>query len=295
MVMERRREYFGPEEWSRPTLGAVVPFRLVSPARRIVVEILSVLSRWVHVLAGIIWIGMLYFFNFVNIPFQGTQDGDTKKKVNPELLPRTLFWFRWGAAWTWATGVLLLLLVFYHGGLTFDPDGGWGAAAFVMVAVTFLATFVYDALHKSALGKDPKTFGAIGFVLVALVAFLMARWAGFSYRGYNIHLAAMFGTIMAFNVWFKIWPAQQKILRAVKEGTAPDAALLAMAGARSRHNTYLSLPLFWGMINSHTTYFAGGNLGIGDAWAYVVYLAVILIGWHVVWHLYRRAGKVKGF
>jgi uncharacterized membrane protein len=295
MVMERRREYFGPEEWSRPTLGAVVPFRPVSPARRIVVEILSVLSRWVHVLAGIIWIGMLYFFNFVNIPFQGTQDGDTKKKVNPELLPRTLFWFRWGAAWTWATGVLLLLLVFYHGGLTFDPDGGWGAAAFVMVAVTFLATFVYDALHKSALGKDPKTFGAIGFVLVALVAFLMARWAGFSYRGYNIHLAAMFGTIMAFNVWFKIWPAQQKILRAVKEGTAPDAALLAMAGARSRHNTYLSLPLFWGMINSHTTYFAGGNLGIGDAWAYVVYLAVILIGWHVIWQLYKRAGKVKGF
>ena len=258
-------------------------------------EILSALSRWIHVLAGIVWIGMLYFFNFVNGPFQGTQDGETKKKVNPELLPRALYFFRMGAAWTWVTGVILLMLVFYHGGITFDPDGTWGVAAYVLIAVTFLAPFVYDALHKSPLGKDPKTFGGIAFVLVAVVAFLMARWAGFSYRSYNIHLAVMFGTIMAWNVWFVIWPAQQKILRAVKDGTAPDAALIALAGARSRHNTYMSVPLVWGMLNSHTTYFAGGNLGIPDAYAFVVFLLVVLLGWHVVWQLYKRAGKLKGF
>jgi uncharacterized membrane protein len=258
-------------------------------------EILSALSRWIHVLAGIVWIGMLYFFNFVNGPFQGTQDGETKKKVNPELLPRALWWFRMGAAWTWVTGVILLMLVFYHGGITFDPDGSWGVPAYVVIALTFLAPFVYDALHKSPLGKDPKTFGGIAFVLVAVVAFLMARWAGFSYRSYNIHLAVMFGTIMAWNVWFRIWPAQQKILRAVKEGTAPDAALVALAGARSRHNTYMSVPLVWGMLNAHTTYFAGGNLGIPEAFAFVVFLVVVLLGWHVVWHLYKRAGKVKGF
>jgi uncharacterized membrane protein len=258
-------------------------------------EILSALSRWIHVLAGIVWIGMLYFFNFVNGPFQGTQDGETKKKVNPELLPRALWWFRMGAAWTWVTGVILLMLVFYHGGITFDPDGTWGVAAYVLIAVTFLAPFVYDALHKSPLGKDPKTFGGVAFVLVVVVAFLMARWAGFSYRSYNIHLAVMFGTIMAWNVWFRIWPAQQKIIRAVKEGTAPDAALVALAGARSRHNTYMSVPLVWGMLNAHTTYFAGGNLGIPEAYAFVVFLLVVLLGWHVVWHLYKRAGKVKGF
>jgi uncharacterized membrane protein len=63
-------------------------------------EILNGPFRWIHILAGIVWIGMLYFFNFVNGPFQGTLDGETKKKVNPELLPRALFWFRWGAAWT---------------------------------------------------------------------------------------------------------------------------------------------------------------------------------------------------
>jgi len=258
-------------------------------------EILSALSRWIHVLAGIVWIGMLYFFNFVNGPFQGTQDGETKKKVNPELLPRALWWFRMGAAWTWVTGVILLMLVFYHGGITFDPDGTWDVAAYVVIALTFLAPFIYDALHKSPLGKDPKTFGGVAFVLVAVVAFLMARWAGFSYRSYNIHLAVMFGTIMAWNVWFRIWPAQQKIIRAVKDGTAPDAALVALAGARSRHNTYMSVPLVWGMLNAHSTYFAGGNLGIPDAYAFVVFLLVVLLGWHVVWHLYKRAGKVKGF
>jgi uncharacterized membrane protein len=80
----------------------------------------------------------------------------------------------------------------------------------------------------------------------------------------------------------------------VKAGTAPDAALVAMAGARSRHNTYMSVPLFWGMINQHTTYFSGDNLGIPAAWSFAVYLVVILIGWHVVWHLYKRAGRVKG-
>ena len=256
------------------------------------VEILSVLSRWIHVLAGITWIGMLYFFNFVNGPFQGTMDGDTKKKVNPELMPRALYWFRWGAAWTWLTGVLLLQFVFWGAKITLKPEASWSPVAIAMLALVFVAPFVYDALAKSI--KEAKVFGAVGYVLLAIVICLM-HWSGYSYRGYNIHLAAMLGTIMAWNVWFRIWPAQQKILRAVKEGTAPDAALVALAGGRSRHNTYMSVPLLWGMINAHTSYFAGGNLGIEDSFAFVPYLVVILIGWHVVWHLYKKAPTIKGF
>ena len=127
-------------------------------------DILSALFRWLHILAGIIWIGMLYFFNWVNGPFAGTMDGDTKKKVVPELMPRALFWFRWGAAWTWITGALLLALVFYHGGIMFEDGWGWGRRAMALVAVTLLAPFVYDFLQKSALGKDPKVFGAVAFV-----------------------------------------------------------------------------------------------------------------------------------
>jgi len=254
------------------------------------VDILSALFRWIHILAGIVWIGMLYFFNFVNGPFQGTLDGDSKKKVNPELLPRALWWFRWGAAWTWFTGVLLLLLVFYHGRITFDADGRWTPGAIVMALLVFAAPFVYDALHKSPLGKDPKLFGGVSFVLVAVVAALMQFWAAFSFRALNIHLAAMFGTIMAYNVWYRIWPAQQKILRAVKDGTAPDAALVALAGARSRHNVYMSVPLFWGMVNQHTT-----TVVLPGQLAFATFLIVALVGWHVVWQLYKKAPSIKGF
>jgi uncharacterized membrane protein len=105
----------------------------------------------------------------------------------------------------------------------------------------------------------------------------------------------MFGTTMAFNVWFRIWPAQQKIVRAVKEGAAPDADLVKLAGLRSRHNTYMSVPLFYTMIGQHTTFFAGGNWGIPTDWWWIVFLAIIGLGWHVVFQLYKRSGKVQGF
>jgi uncharacterized membrane protein len=191
--------------------------------------------------------------------------------------------------------VFLLQIVFYSGGIMFDPGFGMGKRAIVLLALVFLAPFLYDALHKSPLGKDPKQFGAVAFLLVAVFVALMAKAAGFSYRAFNIHLGAMFGTIMAFNVWFRIWPAQQKIIMAVKNGQPPDAPLVALAGARSRHNTYMSVPLVWAMINQHTTAFAGGNLGIPGEYAFVVLLAIVLVGWHVVWHLYKKAGQVKGF
>ena len=111
----------------------------------------------------------------------------------------------------------------------------------------------------------------------------------------TIHLGALFGTTMAFNVWFRIWPAQRQIITAVKNGTPPDAALVALAGARSRHNTYMSVPLVWTMINQHTTPFAGGNLGLTSQTAFVSVLVMVLLGWHIVWQLYKRAGKVQGF
>src|SRR5919202_1155844 len=60
--------------------------------------------RWFHFAAGITWIGLLYFFNLVNVPFQKTIDADTKKKVNPEILGRSLWWFRWGALVTVLAG-----------------------------------------------------------------------------------------------------------------------------------------------------------------------------------------------
>src|SRR5690348_16662215 len=146
--------------------------------------------RWIHIVAGIMWIGHLYFFNFVNGPFAATLDADARKKVVPELMPRALYWFRWGAAWTWVTGVLLLLLIFWHGRLALEANASWNAGAIVMLLVTFLGAVVYDMLANSGLAKNLLNLGAVGLVLVILVI-LGYIGAGFSYRGYVIHTGAM--------------------------------------------------------------------------------------------------------
>jgi uncharacterized membrane protein len=234
-----------------------------------------------------VWIGHLYFFNFVNIPFQAVLDGGAKKQVNPELLPRALFWFRWGAAWTWITGVLLLMLVFYHGGLMFDTTAGWGVGPIIMVALTFLATFIYDALMNIEAMKNTRNAAIVGWLLTLVVVLLFIYVGGFGYRAYVIHVGAMFGTIMAFNVWFRIWPAQQLIIRAVKEGTPPPADKVALAGLRSRHNTYLSIPLVWAMIDMHTV------VPFASHWIWL--MVIVAAGWWLCTMFYRQSQKVKGF
>jgi uncharacterized membrane protein len=255
---------------------------------------IEAILRWVHVLAGILWIGHLYFFNFVNGPLAAKLDAPTRKSVVPELMPRALYWFRWGAAWTWITGFLMLLIVYYMNKIAVDTKE-FTTGSLVMIVVTFAAVFIYDALFKSALAKNVKVAVSVAFVLVAIILFLYVNYGAFSYRGTLIHTGALFGSIMAFNVWFRIWPAQKKIIRAVKEGAAPDPDLVKLAGGRSRHNTYLSVPLLWTMIGQHTTYFAGGNLGIPSSYYWIGFLIIILIGWHIVWQLYKIAGKVPGF
>ena len=250
--------------------------------------------RWLHIFVGILWIGHLYFFNFVNAQMTAKLDGATKAKVVPELMPRALYWFRWGAAWTWITGVVLLLLVFWHGGLMFDPGDGWGGGAIGMVVITFLAVFVYDALWNSGLKSNVRAATIVSFLLLAVTVFLFVNVGAFTPRAVLIHTGAMFGTMMAFNVWFRIWPAQQRIIAAVKAGEAPAAADPALAGLRSKHNTYMSLPLLWAMANEHATPFFGGNFGIPGDYYWVAWLVIVVIGWHVIFHCYRIAGRVSG-
>jgi len=247
-------------------------------------DVLQSLFRWIHVVAGVMWIGHLYFFNFVNAQLGPVLDGETKKKMVPELMPRALYWFRWGAAYTWVTGVLLLLLVYYHGGIMFDLGGDWGPISLLMIVLVFIAPFIYDALYKTAL-KDPTTGFVAGAVLSAVVLFIMQVVAHFSFRAYAIHLGAMFGTIMAFNVWFRIWPAQQQIIRATKDGQAPDAALVALAGTRSKHNTYMSVPLIFMMMAQHAVWSAN----------WLILAIVVLVGWGAVYWLYGKSKTVKGF
>ena len=255
---------------------------------------ITFIFRWLHIFVGIIWIGHLYFFNFVNGQMTAKLDGATKQKVVPELMPRALYWFRWGAAWTWITGVVLLLLVFWHGGLMFDPGDGWGGGAIGMVLITFLGVFVYDALWNSGLKSNVRAATVVSFLLLAVTVFLFVNVGAFTPRAVLIHTGALFGTMMAFNVWFRIWPAQQRIIAAVKAGEAPAAADPALAGLRSKHNTYMSLPLLWAMANEHATPFFGGNFGIPGDYYWVAWLLVVAIAWHVIFQCYRIAGRVSG-
>jgi uncharacterized membrane protein len=243
--------------------------------------------RWIHIVAGILWIGLLYFFNWVNAVIAPKLDAESKKKVLPELLPRALYWFRWGAAWTWTTGVLLLAVLYYHGKLMWEGGvSAWGLLPGIMVAVTFFGVFLYDVLAKTVL-KDPKAAFIGGWVLLsALYYFYRMQIPEVGYRGANIHLGGMLGTFMAFNVWFRIWPAQQKVITAIKAGTPPDAAAAGLAGLRSKHNTYMSFALVFTMINLHTIELAD------KTWAISV---VILVGWLACYLCYQKSKSVPGF
>ena len=262
------------------------------------------LFKWIHIIAGITWIGLLYFFNWINGHVAATLDADSKKKIVPELMPRALYFFRWGAAWTWVTGLVLLYVIFWNGSLTMGESAGnlmfeagteVTMSAHILLLVVFAGVFIYDFLYKSALASNVRVITIVSFVLIGAVVYLMQHVAMFDYRAFNIHLGTMFGTMMAFNVWFRIWPAQQSIITSIKNGEAPDGDLVALAGSRSKHNTYLSVPLIWTMINQHTTYFSGGNLGIPSEYSWLVLLGIVALGWHIVWQLYKKSGQVKGF
>ena len=268
------------------------------------VEVANPIARWLHIIAGITWIGLLYYFNWINGHVVATMDKDSKQKVVPELMPRALYFFRWGAAWTWATGLILLYVVYWHGSLSmgesvgnlmFDSGAEVTGLSHLMILITFVTVFAYDYLYRSGLIKDVKVMTIVTFFLIAGIIYLMKFYGQFSYRAFNIHLGALFGTIMAFNVWFRIWPAQQSIITAIKNSDAPDGDLVVLAGLRSKHNTYMSVPLIWTMMNQHTTVFAGGNFGITDSTNWLVLLIIVALGWHIVWQLYKKSGIVKGF
>ena len=87
-------------------------------------SLVSVLLRFGHIMFGIVWLGHLYFFNLVNVPFQGDLDKELKPKVNPKLLLRAFWWFRWGAMYTFVIGVLLFGFKYFHQGLFFEHGGG---------------------------------------------------------------------------------------------------------------------------------------------------------------------------
>ena len=247
-------------------------------------EWLNVIFRWTHLAAGVMWIGHLWFFNFVNAQLAKTYDPDSRKKVLPELMPRALYWFRWGAAYTWITGILLLFLVYWFGGVMVNPEQGMGphAAGGIGLVLIIVGFLVYDVLWKSV--KNEKAGAAISFVLVAVFAYVLTRFM--SGRAMYIHVGGLFGTVMAANVWMRIWPSQRKIIAGVKgTAAAADPSVVALAGLRSKHNTYMSMPLMFMMISNHFPTLYGSDLN------WVILMVLVAVGWAVTKFLYQKSAS----
>ena len=261
-----------------------------------VLTILHLLFRWMHVVAGIMWIGHLWFFNFVNAQLVKTYDADSKKKVLPELMPRALYWFRWGAMYTFISGALLFAIIYPAGGALLPSESTMNShlAATLVLVIAFAGFAIYDQLWKNV--KNEMVAAAISFVLLVGAAFGMSRFL--SGRATWVSMGAILGTIMFANVWMRIWPNQRKIIAGVKgTGPAPDASVAAMAGLRSKHNTYMSMPLMLFMVSNHFPNVVIGSkdspivdLGYSNNnIGFIVIGVYILLGWGITKLFYNKS------
>jgi uncharacterized membrane protein len=216
------------------------------------------LLRWIHFLGGITWIGLLYFFNLVNVQFQKEIDAPTKLKANPPLLTRSLWWFRWGAVVTWLTG-FLYLGYFTTAGKEIASNAG--PALLVFLVIWSFAFTVLSGVYRASVAGGPFKDGRTVAVVVAIVVIVagsvmtwLVRGWGASNRAMSILVGGGIGTIMLMNVWMIIWPLQKKIIAATKataESGAPAPAdqpkWARRAFLASRTNSWLSIPMLFFM------------------------------------------------
>ncbi|MGQ0836276.1 MAG: urate hydroxylase PuuD [Gammaproteobacteria bacterium] len=232
----------------------------------------NLVLRWAHVITGIAWIGSSFYFIWLdarlNVPPRDPEDPDVagdlwavhgggfyhsqKYKVAPAQLPEPLHWFKWEAYFTWMTGFVLFIVVYYFnaGTLLADPGSGRlapGTAVLVSVALVIGGWFIYDLLNRSKL--PDAAFVAIGSALLLALCWGVAQL--FSGRGAYMQVGVMLGTIMAANVFFVIIPAQRELVAAKLAGHAPDPRPGLRAKQRSVHNNYLTLPVVFAMVSPH--------------------------------------------
>jgi uncharacterized membrane protein len=192
----------------------------------------------------------------------------------------TLHWFKWEAAMTWLSGVPLLILVYYVGGLLVDDRATFNTAAAIGIGVIFAGWIVYDLLWLSPLAKIEPLAIAISYALIVALAWWLPHVM--SNRAAFMHVGAVLGTLMAFNVWMRIIPAQKRMVAAAREGREIDQRLADRAKFRSKHNTYMVIPVVMIMISNHfptTTY--------GNQYNWIVLGVLTLVGW-VVAHVIRK-------
>ncbi len=247
---------------------------------------LQALLRWVHVFAGILWIGQTYLFNFLERNMQraaGAEPGHIwmvhgggfyflQKKSFQQPIPPELYWFKWQAAITWISGFLLFIMVYYMGGLMLDGEADLAPAVALSLGVLVLGWVVYDIVLKLGLRNEERLFMVLALLLILALHWGLSQLL--SSRAAFFHIGALLGTIMTANVWLRILPVQRKILARVRAGNTPEAALLHQGPQRSRHNSYMVLPLVFIMISSHYP-----TISYGNEHSTIILAVIIVVGW----------------
>jgi len=243
-------------------------------------DIEQLILRWVHFLAGITWIGLLYFFNLVNVPVMKVLDGPTKGKVVPVLLPKALWWFRWSAVVTVLAGFRYFMILAKagaeqvikesNGAITSSTSGlmwKWLGLWFLVWVIVW-AIMYFFLLPKQGVLNNGKVLTVIFAIVVAGASWwLLGCLAdpGADNRTLSTALGGGMGLVMLLNVWGIIWRCQKKIIAWTKanaeQGTPipPESAKLArQAFLASRTNFYLSIPMLFFMATSaHYPFLSG--------------------------------------
>ncbi|HEY0017065.1 MAG TPA: urate hydroxylase PuuD [Longimicrobium sp.] len=234
-------------------------------------ELLDLVFRWVHVIAGIMWIGNSMLWNWMDRNLEPSKDGTEGIQGEIWLLhsgafyyvqkdargwdrARPLHWFKWQAYTTWLSGATLLVVVYYlsSGALLLDASASGlshGAAIGIGIGVVVGGWIVYDTLLARVLDRAGAAGALIGWLAVVGVAYGLAQV--FSGRAAFLHVGAMLGTLMAANVAHHIMPSQRELVGAVEAGRQPDPAYAKRAKSRSIHNNYITFPVIVLMLSSH--------------------------------------------
>ena len=276
------------------------------------VDWLSLVGRWIHLVTGIAWIGASFYFvwldNHLEPPKQQADvdrgvGGEVwsvhgggfyhaqKYKLTPPSLPETLHWFKWEAYSTWLSGIFLLILIYWYGAEVYLIDSRISDISKpVAIAIGIFSLIggwvVYDLLCKSPLGQKDSALGVTLFVFVAATAFLLCQV--FSGRGAFIHFGAMLGTIMVANVAMVIIPGQRELVSATKEDREPDPKHGLKGKQRSVHNTYFTLPVLFVMVSNHYA------MTFGHEYNWLILVALSLAGALVrVYFVARHSGRAS--
>jgi uncharacterized membrane protein len=268
-------------------------------------EWLTLAARWAHIVVGIAWIGASFYFIWLDNHLERAQDPQfagelyaihgggfyraQKYALAPAELPKTLHWFKWEAYWTWITGFVLLVLVYYVNAELYLIDRSVmdlspAAAIGISIGSLVVGLAVYEGLCRSPLGRNDTALALVLLALLVLLAWGLTRV--FSGRGAFIHFGAILGTIMAGNVAHVIIPGQRELVRARQEGREPDPKYGLQGKQRSVHNTYFTLPVIFAMISHHHA------MTYGHAWSWLVLVAMAIAGALIrLWFVARHTGR----